>query len=106
MFFLAIIITGGEDGKTENYGRSRSVEVLREDGSLWCLLNSLPEGRTLHTQSGFVTCGGSPADISGNCVSFSDAVLILFICDQIGQIMNLNTYDQNMTIFLEANVEI
>ena len=31
----------------------------------------MPEGRTLHTQSGFVTCGGSPADISGNCVSFS-----------------------------------
>ena len=37
---------------------SRSVEVLKEDGSPWCSLPDLPDSRMDHTQSGLITCGG------------------------------------------------
>ena len=50
---LAIIISGGQPS-----GSSRSIEVLREDGTPWCYLPDLPENRSSHTQSGLVACGG------------------------------------------------
>ena len=52
LLFPAIIITG------TNFGNSRSVEALREDGSSLCTLPDLPNDYYRHTQSGLVTCGG------------------------------------------------
>ena len=35
-----------------------SVELLHNDGSPWCSLPGLPEGRWYHTQTGLEACGG------------------------------------------------
>ena len=51
LIFAAIIITGGDPN-------SKSVEVLREDGSFWCTLSDFDSPRSWHTQSGFTACGG------------------------------------------------
>ena len=58
----AIIITGG-------YGASKSVEVLKEDGSYWCSLPDLPNNRYHHTQSGLILCGGK--DTRTSCLTFT-----------------------------------
>ena len=47
------------------------VEVLREDGSSWCLLPDLPDSRYWHTQSGLVICGGGSLDARTSCLTFS-----------------------------------
>ena len=51
LIFAAVIITGGDPN-------SKSVEVLREDGSFWCTLPDFDSPRSWHTQSGFTACGG------------------------------------------------
>jgi len=59
----AIIITGSE-GVTE---------ILRENGSYWCLMPDLPHRRIRHTQSGLITCGGhGENDTDTSCLTFSD----------------------------------
>ena len=57
----AILITGGS---------SRSVEVLRENGSYWCSLPDLPDERYDHTQSVLITCGGQQTKTS--CLTFTN----------------------------------
>ena len=47
---------------------SRSVQVLREDGSPLCSLPDLPDSRMDHTQSGLITCGGYSS--SRQCLKF------------------------------------
>ena len=63
-----IIITGGW---TSDAVVTRSVEVLRTDGSPWCSLPDLPDDRHHHTQSGLITCGGGSNPTSQSCVSLS-----------------------------------
>ena len=66
ILYLVIIITGG-------YPSYKSVEILRSNGSYWCSLPDLPDDRSLHTQSGLITCGGyNSSDIKTSCLSFSD----------------------------------
>ena len=67
IFFSAIIITGGID---DNWDRTRSVEVLRDDGSYWCSLPDLSDYRDHHTQSGLVACGGTD-NTPKSCSTFS-----------------------------------
>ena len=65
--FPAIIITG------TNFGNSRSVEALREDGSSLCTLPDLPNKYYYHTQSGLVTCGGGDSsNTATSCVRLID----------------------------------
>ena len=47
----AIIVTGGTHG-------ARSAELLHGNGSHWCSLPDLPEGRMFHSQTGPEACGG------------------------------------------------
>ena len=54
--FLAILVTGGHTG---NITLSKSVEVLKEDGTHLCWLPDMYDVRTDHTQSGFLACGSS-----------------------------------------------
>ena len=53
IFLLAIILTG-----STGYN-SRSVEILREEGSSLCTLPDLPDDFNGHTQTGPIACGGS-----------------------------------------------
>ena len=53
----AIIITGGSPS-------SKSVEILRENGSYWCSLPDLPDSKLYHSQSGLILCSFSV------CLSF------------------------------------
>ena len=64
--FSAIIITGGIDDNLDN---TRSVEVLRDDGSYWCSLPDLYDYRDHHTQSGLVACGGTD-NTAKSCSTF------------------------------------
>ena len=52
-------------------GYSKTVEVLKIDGTAWCTLPDLPQDRGQHTQSGLITCGGSGPLQADNCVRFS-----------------------------------
>ena len=47
----------------------RSVEVIREDGTI-CSLPDLPETRRQHVQLGLVACGGQ--DTRSSCVTFNN----------------------------------
>ena len=58
------MVTGGNTAETR-----KSVELLSTDGTRLCSLPNLPVGRFHHTQSGLITCGGSPQTTS--CVTFS-----------------------------------
>ena len=53
---------------------TRSVEVLRTDGSPWCSLPDLPDDRHHHSQSGLIACGGGHDPASRSCVSLSSGV--------------------------------
>ena len=56
---------------------SRSVEILRANGSYWCSLPDLPDdryGRFGHTQSGLVACGGWDRDTPTSCLTFSSGL--------------------------------
>ena len=65
-----IIITGGF---TSGGNITRSVEILRSDGSYWCSLPELPDDRYRHTQSGLIACGsGNPGNTSTSCLTFAD----------------------------------
>ena len=66
----AIIVTGGSGGPPPY----TSVELLHGDGSPWCSLPDLPEGRWHHTQTGLEACGGdhSYPDSYTSCVKFTD----------------------------------
>ena len=46
-----------------------SVEVLLGDGTPWCTLPGLPEGRHQHSQTGLEACGGMNTPTT--CVRFS-----------------------------------
>ena len=61
---LAIVISGGQP-----IDSSRSVEVLRGNGTPWCYLPQLPDNRSSHTMAGLVTCGGGFTRYS--CLSFA-----------------------------------
>ena len=50
---------------------TRSVEVLRTNGSPLCSLPDLPDDRHYHTQSGLMACGGGSDSTSLSCVSLS-----------------------------------
>ena len=52
----AILVTGGFN--TPSGGVLSAVEVLHGDGSPWCSLPDLPEGRMFHSQTGPEACGG------------------------------------------------
>ena len=49
-----IMITGGSPSSEIG----KRVELLNPDGTHMCELESLPDERTEHTQSGLITCGG------------------------------------------------
>ena len=68
--YSAIIVTGGITTPTRGLADdiSRSVQVLREDGSPLCSLPDLPDPRMDHTQSGLITCGGYSS--SRQCLKF------------------------------------
>ena len=64
LYVSAIIVSGG-DGIMDD----KSVEVLHGDGTPWCSLPDLPEGRMFHTQTGLLACGG--VDTETSCIKFS-----------------------------------
>ena len=64
LYVSAIIVSGG-DGIMDD----KSVEVLHSDGTPWCSLPDLPEGRMFHTQTGLLACGGLHTTFS--CIKFS-----------------------------------
>ena len=47
---------------------SVEVEVLHSDGSPWCSLPDLPNGRDEHTQTGLEACGGDSSTVQTTCV--------------------------------------
>ena len=69
-----ILVTGGEPIASA----SKSVEVLKEDGSQMssCSLPQLPESRRYHTQTGLTVCGGGldsdSDDIKRTCVTLTN----------------------------------
>ena len=54
--FSVIMITGGKTPNNNDDGKR--VELLHPDGTHMCELESLPDKRIAHTQSGLITCGG------------------------------------------------
>jgi len=63
---LAIIVTGGVSADT-------SVDLLFNNGSYYCGLPNLPEDRYIHSQNGFVTCGGGHENSTRkSCLTFVD----------------------------------
>ena len=65
--FSVIMITGGYP--SDEVGKS--VELLYPDGAHMCELESLPDKRIAHTQSGLITCGGSTTRTQDSCLIFS-----------------------------------
>ena len=66
MVVLAILVTGGDGGKT-------SAEVLFTNGSSICELPQLSQSKSEHTQSGLTACGGWGSDtIRRSCIKFED----------------------------------
>ena len=59
------MITGGSPSSEVG----KRVELLNPDGTLMCELESLPDERTEHSQSGLITCGGHFTQDS--CLIFS-----------------------------------
>ena len=50
-----------------------SVDVLFDNGTYFCGLPDLPDIRYLHTQNGFVTCGGRDSSFTmKSCLTFVD----------------------------------
>ena len=70
---VAILVTGGDYGTGGVYYSLSSVELLHSDGSPWCSLPQLPEGRAAHTQTGLEACGGDPRSAYplSSCVKLS-----------------------------------
>ena len=62
-----IMITGGSPSSEVG----KRVELLNPDGTHMCELESLPDERTEHTQSGLITCGGHFTQDSCLIFSFS-----------------------------------
>ena len=58
------MITGGLPSKVGQH-----VELLSQNGTHLCELESLPERMSKHTQSGLIACGGSYTEFS--CFKFS-----------------------------------
>ena len=70
MFFLVIIITGGNSPSGTD---EPQVELLDEYGTLICNLPNLPDERFGHTQTGLVACGGGNASYGiSTCLTFQD----------------------------------
>ena len=74
--FKVVLVTGGArytDGTRYKHPALTSVELLNLDGSFNCMLPSLPEGRSSHTQTGLVACGGypNPRENLKTCDTFS-----------------------------------
>ena len=65
LYVSAIIVSGG-DGIMDD----KSVEVLHSDGTPWCSLPNLPEGRMFHTQTGLLACAGV-TETETSCIKFS-----------------------------------
>ena len=65
--FSVIMITGGWTPNV--YDDGKRVELLHPDGTHMCELESLPDKRASHTQSGLITCGGSYT--LNSCLIFS-----------------------------------
>ena len=61
----AIIMTGGFGNANWT---SVEVEVLHSDGSPWCSLPDLPNGRDEHKQTGLEACGGDSSTVQTTCV--------------------------------------
>ena len=65
-------MTGGYGTGVFTFNVSKTVEVLKIDGTAWCTLPDLPGefGRKEHTQSGLLTCGGIMTQ--HDCIRFSE----------------------------------
>ena len=65
-------MTGGYAGNS--YDPTKTVEVLKTDGTAWCTLPELPKKRVQHTQSGLLACGGYAYmdDQGDTCIKFVD----------------------------------
>ena len=50
-------MTGGQGGPGHGPALTKT-EVLHSDGTPWCSLPDLPEGRMFHSQTGPEACGG------------------------------------------------
>ena len=67
-FFLAILITGGD----EKDGKTAEIYLPKDNSS--CTLSysaELPEGRRQHTQDGGLACGGGGDSTETSCVKWS-----------------------------------
>ena len=66
--FSVLLVTGGY-----STGSRTSVELLSSDGTRLCSLPNLPAGRSQHSQTGLVACGGgfSRSSERKSCVTFA-----------------------------------
>ena len=69
ILFSAILVTGGNSEYDQPSPRYKSVEVLRANGTYWCSLPDLPDGRMRHTLSGTFLCGSAFSESRDSCLS-------------------------------------
>ena len=69
MYFVVILVTGGYRSDEANL---TSTEILYSNGSYMCNIEELPESRFLHSQNGWVVCGGQNRDETfETCLTFT-----------------------------------
>ena len=70
--FIGIVVLGGP----EDTDSAKSIEILNENGTIFCKLDKLPNERHLHTHDGRILCGGEPDP--KNCLKFKDGNWVPF----------------------------
>ena len=69
---MLVMVTGGGGPNAGRREALDSVELLNMDGTWICPMPTLPYGRSDHTQSGAVICGGSGKyGVMANCTTLS-----------------------------------
>ena len=67
-----MVIVGG----LQDTGSTKSIEILNDDGTPFCVLDDLPQERHLHTHDGRILCGGESDP--KNCIKFKDGDWVHF----------------------------
>ena len=67
-----MVIVGG----LQDTGSTKSIEILNDDGTPFCVLDDLPQERHLHTHDGRILCGGESDP--KNCIKFKDGNWVPF----------------------------
>ena len=70
---LIIISGGGPSTPNASYSSSTNVELFHTNGSRICSLPDLPYGRTDHTQTGMIACGGMESAARRTCHTLSNS---------------------------------